>query len=93
MKQHTKIYLKFFGLSNDPTAFLPCEVCGAKAVDIHHIREKGMGGNPSGDRDNIANLIALCREDHEAAHAHKWTDEELEQTHRDFCQKEGRALK
>ena len=39
--------------------FIPCESCGAKAVDIHHIEARGMGG--SKEADNINNLMALCR--------------------------------
>ena len=57
MKKHTKIYLNYF---NYTTAdFIPCEICGAKAVDIHHIDCRGMGG--SKEKDNIENLMALCR--------------------------------
>lgn len=39
--------------------FIPCEVCGAKAVDIHHIEARGMGG--SDEADHIDNLMAVCR--------------------------------
>lgn len=53
--------MKFFGY--DASDFIPCELCGAKAVDLHHIECRGMGG--SKDKDNPANLMALCREDHE----------------------------
>ena len=61
MKKHTKIYLNYFGY--DTTDFIPCEVCGAIANDIHHITARGMGG--SKHRDNIENLMALCRKHHE----------------------------
>ena len=44
--------------------FIPCEVCGDKAVDIHHIESRGMGGDPNGDKDVIENLQALCRKCH-----------------------------
>jgi len=60
LKLHTKIYFKHFGY--DLSDFIPCEVCGRKAVDIHHIRCRGMGG--SKEHDNISNLMALCRECH-----------------------------
>jgi uncharacterized protein with PIN domain len=60
MKNHTKIYFKHFGYS--PIDFIPCEVCSAKAVDIHHIDARGMGG--SRDADNINNLMAVCRKCH-----------------------------
>jgi hypothetical protein len=57
MKKHTKIYLE--GMGYDPTDFIPCEVCGSKAVDIHHIEARGMGGSKTAD--TIENLMALCR--------------------------------
>jgi 5-methylcytosine-specific restriction endonuclease McrA len=60
MKKHTQIYLKAMGY--DTTDFIPCEVCQAKAVDIHHIEARGMGG--SKEADTIENLMALCRQCH-----------------------------
>lgn len=46
-----------------PGEFIPCEVCESKAVDIHHIEARGMGG--SRDKDHVQNLMALCRDCHE----------------------------
>jgi len=46
----------------DISDFIPCEVCGKTAVDIHHIEARGIGG--SKEADAIENLMALCREDH-----------------------------
>lgn len=60
MRNHTKVYLKAFGY--DVSDFIPCEVCYSKAVDIHHIEARGMGG--SKDADSILNLMALCRTCH-----------------------------
>ena len=60
MKKHTKVYMQ--GMGYDVTDFIPCEVCGGKAVDIHHIEARGMGG--SKEADTIENLMALCRECH-----------------------------
>jgi hypothetical protein len=60
MKKHTQIYLKAMGY--DTTDFVPCEVCQAQAVDIHHIESRGMGG--SKEADTIENLMALCRQCH-----------------------------
>lgn len=60
MKSHTKLYFKHFGY--DVTDFISCEVCGAQAVDIHHIHARGMGGTK--ELDNIKNLMALCRDCH-----------------------------
>jgi 5-methylcytosine-specific restriction endonuclease McrA len=59
MKKHTKIYFKHFGY--DISDFVPCETCGSKAVDIHHIDSRGMGGS---EKDDINNLMALCRNCH-----------------------------
>jgi len=60
MKNHTKVYLK--GMGYDTTDWIPCEVCQAQAVDIHHIEARGMGG--SKQADTIENLMALCRQCH-----------------------------
>ena len=62
MKKHTAIYMNHFWY--DINDFIPCEVCGGRAVDIHHIEPRGMGGNPKGDKDVINNLQALCRPCH-----------------------------
>jgi 5-methylcytosine-specific restriction endonuclease McrA len=59
MKKHTKIYFEHYGY--DISDFIACEICGTKAVDIHHIDARGMGGTK---KDNINNLMALCRECH-----------------------------
>ena len=60
MMPHTKIYLQHFGFGIDD--FIPCEVCGAKSVDIHHIQGRGKNKNV------IINLVAVCRKCHDAAH-------------------------
>ena len=60
MKKHIKVYLDYFGYGIDD--FIACEVCGQKAVDIHHIEARGMGGTKKADV--IENLQALCRSCH-----------------------------
>ena len=77
MKNHTKVYLKGMGLST--TDWIPCEVCGATAQDIHHIEARGMGG--SKEADNIENLMALCRTCHVAYGDIKEYKERLQATH------------
>ena len=67
MKKHTSVYLDYFDL--DRSSFIPCEYHWALgrecvAVDINHIVARGMGGNPKGDKDEIKNLMAMCRESH-----------------------------
>ena len=68
MKKHTKIYFEFFGIDYDEATgyhdYIDCEVCKNQAVDIHHIKFKSHGG-----KDEINNLIALCRTCHEKAHS------------------------
>ena len=58
MKKHTKIYMNALGYSE--TDFIPSELSGKKAVDIHHIIGRGKGGE-----DRIENLMALTREEHQ----------------------------
>ena len=77
MKAYTKIYMEFFGYSE--ADFIPCEVCGQRAVDIHHIDNKGMGGSKT--KDHIENLMALCRGCHDAAHNEKISKESLKNIH------------
>ena len=62
MKKHKAIYMNYFGY--DVNDFIPCEICGGRAVDINHIKPRGMGGNPKGDKDVIENLMAVCRPCH-----------------------------
>ena len=61
--KHTSIYFDSLGkYKEDPTN---CEVCGHKAVDIHHIEARGMGGTTDKSKNSIFNLMALCRNCHE----------------------------
>ena len=60
MRKHTQIYLQ--GMGYKTTDFIPCELCGAQAVDVHHIEARGMGGNK--EADVIENLMGCCRECH-----------------------------
>jgi len=60
MKKHTRIYFEYFGYGAED--FIPCELCGSRAVDIHHIDCRGMGGGKT--KDKIENLMALCRACH-----------------------------
>jgi len=79
MKKHTKIYLDYFGY--DAGDFIPCEICENKAVDIHHIEPRGMGGSKT--KDTIENLQALCRScHHEADFGTKLSKEKLKEIHK-----------
>ncbi len=67
MKKHVKIYLDYYGYGEQDVII--CECCGRKAVDIHHIKRRGLGGSKR--CDNIENLIGLCRDCHDKAHSDK----------------------
>jgi hypothetical protein len=74
MKRHIRVYREFFGYG-EQDAFL-CECCRAKqAVDVHHIRAKGMGGNKK--LDVIENIIGVCRSCHEDAHRNPVVNSDL----------------
>jgi len=60
MRIHTKVYMDYF--KYDISDHIPCEICLAPAVDIHHIEARGMGGTTT--KDHISNLMALCRSCH-----------------------------
>jgi len=79
MKKHTKLYLDYFGYGIED--FIPCESCGSKAVDIHHIKARGMGGDKKAD--NINNLMALCRQCHLVMGDTKTHMEYLKDKHKD----------
>jgi hypothetical protein len=62
MQSHTKIYFDYFGY--DINSWIECECkCGRQAVDINHIKPKGMGGSKV--MDFIENLMAMCRVCHD----------------------------
>ena len=61
MQNYTKVYFKYFNLTI--ADFVPCEICSAPGVDIHHVNGRGPG------KDVITNLMALCRACHTAAHS------------------------
>ena len=76
MKKHTKIYLEYFGYGDRD--MIPCEICRTRAADIHHINGRGIG------KDVIENLMALCRDCHNQAHAEKISKAELQDIHNKF---------
>ena len=63
MKNHTKIYMEFFGYDIPEDVF--SVMSGLPAQDIQHIIPRGMGGSKS--KDFIENLAALTREEHNKA--------------------------
>lgn len=75
MKKHVKIYFDYFGYGIDDVIL--CEVCKIKACDVHHIEPKQRGGSKL--KDNIYNLIALCRSCHLKAHNNELSKELLKE--------------
>lgn len=63
MVKYKETYLDYFGYGEQD--FIPCEACGKIAVDVHHISGRGKG------KDEINNLMALCRKHHNMAHNDK----------------------
>lgn len=82
MRKHTKIYFDAFGYTKDE--FISCEICGKRAVDIHHINCRGMGGTQ--EKDKIENLMAVCRECHIKYGDKKEYIELLQETHNKFIE-------
>lgn len=76
MQPYVKIYIKFFDYGE--TDFIPCEKCGSKAVDIHHIWGRGVG------KDVISNLIALCRDCHTKVHLSETPKTDMQYIHNQF---------
>ena len=87
MRKHTKIYLDYFGYVKDD--FMACEICGGRMVDIHHIDCRGMGS--SKNKDEIKNLMGLCREHHLEFGDKKDKIDFLKEKHLNFMQYYGKT--
>lgn len=87
MRKHTKVYTDFFGYGVD--SWMPCEVCGATAVDVHHISARGMGGRDSADE--IENLMGVCRDCHIKYGDKKQYKDMLQDIHNQFTNKHREA--
>jgi hypothetical protein len=77
MQPYVKIYMDYFGYGEQD--FIPCECCTARASDIHHIIFRSQGGT-----DDIKNLMALCRRQHDQAQAREIPGGELQYVHNCF---------
>lgn len=90
MKPYTKKYMAFFGYQIPEDAICEMPGCERPCVDINHIDARGSGGNPSGDKDNIENLMGMCRE-HHLKHGDVRADKQmLKDIHLKFMQDHGR---
>jgi len=85
MRKHTKIYLENFDF--DRCDFIPCEVCGSPADDIHHIEARGMGGSKT--KDYIENLQAVCRPCHIRYGDKTKHKQQLKEIHIDYMKRYG----
>lgn len=81
MKKHTRIYCRFFGIGEQDHPLCEMPNCNRRIVDVHHIHERGMGGDPLGVRDKIRNLMGLCRKHHDEAGNGTLTKEVLQKIH------------
>lgn len=77
MQRHTRIYMIFFDYGEQD--FIPDEMDGTKAVDIHHLDKRGMGG--SDEKDHIENLAALNRKNHTLAERDSEYNEMVKERH------------
>ena len=63
MKDYKKLFSNFWGYADQHTP--NCWGCSnKKAVDIHHLIGRKMGGDPQNKTNRISNLIPLCRSCH-----------------------------
>jgi hypothetical protein len=83
MKKHVKIYMDFFGYGEQD--FIPDELEGTRASEIHHIDARGMGGSKG--KDHIDNLMALSRKNHDKYGDKKQYKQWLYQKHQDFIKR------
>ena len=83
MQKHIKNYLEYYWIDN--VYDLRCEVCWMLATDVHHIEFRShFWKKEKHKQDDISNLIALCRYDHDRAHFKTepyLTKEELQEIH------------
>lgn len=91
MKHHTRVYLDYFNYGIED--FIPCEVCGNRAVDIAHIVARSkFGSKRKEEQDDIANVAALCRGCHyDYDFDNRWSVEEMQAVHNNFINRYGRS--
>ena len=87
MQKHTIIYMEALGYAEGD--FIPCEMTGGEAVDIHHINARGMGGDPHHIKDCIENLMAVTRARHEDCESGEISKEEQIEAHFNFLRSRG----
>ena len=79
MAGYKKKYLKYFGYGDQD--HVPSEYSGLPAQDIHHLTFRSQGG-----KDDIENLMALTREEHDRAHNDREFNDRLKEIHKQWLQ-------
>lgn len=69
--------MDYFGYSE--TEFMPCEICGARIADIHHLVPKSLS---KAKVNLIDNLIGVCRDCHDNCHRNNNFNQEAMLIHR-----------
>ena len=73
-QNYIKIYLDHFNYGDQD--FIPSELSGCRAQDIHHLTPRSKSGT-----DVIDNHMALTREEHDKAHSDPDYNEYLKTVH------------
>ncbi len=76
---YKKTYTDHYGYCADEKIMCECGICGLEAVDIHHIKIKGMGGTK--EKAKIEDLVGVSRECHDLAHDDPRYNEYLKEKH------------
>lgn len=63
MQKHTELLLNHIYHHWGPSDFFPCEVCGNRATETHHIFRRGKYGDSA---NIVENLMMVCRTCHES---------------------------
>ena len=83
MVKYKKVYRDFFDVGDDDVVL--CEICESVGTDFHHISCRGMGG--SQQKDDISNIMLLCRRCHEDYGDKKQYMDFLKRTHMNIINK------
>lgn len=73
MVAYKRLYLDYFSYGEQD--FVPCENCGGRCIDVHHLDGRGPG------MDVIENLMGLCRDCHDEAGANPVFNKKLKEKH------------
>lgn len=86
MQKYIKIYCDAFGYCYDE--FIPSELSNEQAADVHHIIFRSQGG-----KDEIENLMALTRDEHDESHGGELKRDYLQEKHNQFMKRHENRIK